>query len=53
MVIKWRRIGFAGHVAHKGEMNNMHAVLLEKSERNSSLRTLGCRWEDITKMDRK
>ena len=34
-------------------MNNMHAVLLEKSERNSSLRTLGCRWEDITKMDRK
>jgi len=34
-------------------MKNMHAVLLEKSERNSSLRTLECTWEDITKMDLK
>jgi len=50
-VIKWRRMRWAGHVAHMGERRGVYRVLMGKSEDKRPLRRLRLRWEDNIKMD--
>jgi hypothetical protein len=45
-VIKSRRIGWAGHVAHKGAMRNAYKILVGKPEGKTPLRRHKYRWED-------
>jgi hypothetical protein len=42
-----RRMRWAGHVAHMGEMRNASRILVGRSEGKRPLGTPRCRWEDI------
>jgi hypothetical protein len=46
-VIKSRRMRWAGHVAHMGEMRNVHNILEGKPERRRPLGRPRRRWEVI------
>jgi hypothetical protein len=48
-VIKSRRMRWAGHVAHVGEMINVYKMLVGKSEGKRLLRRPGHRWIIILK----
>jgi hypothetical protein len=50
-VIKSRRVGWAGHVAHMGGGRVMYRVLVGKPEGKRPLGRLRHRWEDNIKMD--
>jgi len=51
MVIKSRKIRWAGQVAHMGERTGMYRVLVEKPEGKRLLERHRRRWEDNIKMD--
>jgi hypothetical protein len=50
-VIKSRRMGWAGHVARKGERKCLYRVLVGKPEGKRPLGRSRRRWEDNVKMD--
>jgi hypothetical protein len=50
-VVKWRRMRWAGHVAHMGEDRGVHRVLVGKPEGNSPLGRPRRRWEDNINMN--
>jgi len=45
-VIKGRRMGWAEHIAHIGEMRNAHNIFIGKSEGKRPLGSPRCIWED-------
>jgi hypothetical protein len=47
----WRRIRWAGHVAHMGMKKGVHRVLVGKPEEKIPLGSHRHRWEDNIKMD--
>jgi ribosome biogenesis protein Nip4 len=51
MVIKSRRMGWVGHVAHMGGMRNVYKILVRKPEQKRPLRRLKHRWEDNIRKD--
>ena len=51
MVIKLRRMKWAGHVAHVGESRGVYRVLVGKPEGKTPLRRPRYRWDDYIKMD--
>ena len=50
-VVKSRRMGWAGHVARKGEGRGVHRILVGKPEGKRQLRRPRRRWEYNIKMD--
>jgi hypothetical protein len=50
-IIKSRRIRWAGHIAHMGEIRNAYKILVGKPEGKRPLRRPRHRWEDRIKMD--
>jgi len=50
-VVKSRRMGWAGHVAHMGEGRGVHRVLVGKPEGRRPLGRPRRKWEDNIKMD--
>jgi hypothetical protein len=50
-VIRSRRMGWAGHVAHVGDRRGAYRVLVERIEGKRPLRRPGHRWEDNIKTD--
>jgi len=50
-VIKWRRMGWAGHVARIGERRGVYRVLVGKPEGRRPLGRPRRRWEDNIKVD--
>jgi hypothetical protein len=50
-VIRSRKIRWAGHVAHIGDMISAYKILVGKSEGNRSLGRPRRRWEDNIKTD--
>jgi hypothetical protein len=53
MVIKSRRMRWAGHVARMREGRGVYRVLVERPEGKRPLRRPRLRWEDNIKMDLK
>jgi hypothetical protein len=51
IVIKARRMRWAGHVARMGEVRGAYNILVLKSEGRRPLGRPWCRWEDNIKMD--
>jgi hypothetical protein len=51
MVVKSRRMRWAGHVARMGEERGVHRVLVGKPEGKRPLGTPKRRWEDNIKMN--
>ena len=51
LVVKSRRMRWAGHVARMGEGRGVHSVLVGKPEGKRPSRRLGRRWEGNIKMD--
>jgi hypothetical protein len=51
MVIKSRRMGWAGHVARVGERRGVYGVLVGRPEGKKPLGRPRRRWEDNIKMD--
>jgi hypothetical protein len=51
LVIKSRRMGWAGHVARMGEGRGAYRILVGRPEGRRSLGRPKCRWEDNIKMD--
>jgi len=49
-VVKSRRMGWAGHVAHMGEGRGVHRILVVKPEGKTPLGRPRRRWEDNIKM---
>jgi hypothetical protein len=50
-VIKARRMRWAGHVVHMGEVRDAYNILVGRPEGRSPQGRLRCRWEDNIKMD--
>jgi hypothetical protein len=50
-VIKWRRMRWAGHVAHMGEGRGVYRILVGRPEGKTALGRPRRRWEDNIKMD--
>jgi hypothetical protein len=50
-VIKARRMRWAGHVVHMGEVRGAYNMLVGRPERRRPLGRPRCRWEDNIKMD--
>jgi len=50
-VTKWRRMGWAWHVAHMGERRGIYSILVGKPEGKRPLGRTRHRWEDNIKMD--
>jgi len=50
-VIKYRRMRWAGHVAHTGKRRGIYRVFVGKPEGKRPLARPRCRWEDNIKMD--
>jgi len=50
-VVKWRGMGWAGHVALRGDGRGVHRVLVRKSEGKRPMGRPRPRWEDNIKMD--
>jgi len=51
LVIKWRRMRWAGHVAHMGEEREVYRVLVGKQDGKRPLETPRRRWVDNIRMD--
>jgi hypothetical protein len=51
MVIKSRRMGWAGHVARMGDGKGVYRVLVGRPEGKRSLGRPRCRWMDNIKLD--
>jgi hypothetical protein len=51
MVIKARRMRWAGHVARMGEVRGAYNILVERPEGRRQLGRPRCRWDDNIKMD--
>jgi hypothetical protein len=51
LVIKSRRLRWAGHVARMGERRDAYRALVGKPERRRPLERPRCRWEDNIKID--
>ena len=51
LVIKSRRMRWAGHVAHMGEERGLYRVLLGKPEGRRPMGKPRCRWVDNIRMD--
>jgi hypothetical protein len=51
LVVKSRRMRWAGHVVRMGEDRGVHRVLVRKPEGKRPLGRPRCRWEDNIKMD--
>ena len=51
ILIKSRRMRWAGHVARMMERRGVYRILVGKAERKSPLGRPRCRWEDNIKMD--
>jgi len=49
-VMKWRRMRWAGHVAHTGERRGLYGVLVLKNEGKSLILRPRHRWDDNIKM---
>jgi len=52
-VIKSRRMRWAGHIAHIGEMRNVYKILVRKPEKKRPLRRPKHRWEDNIRLNLK
>jgi hypothetical protein len=52
-VIKSRKMRWAGHVAHMGELRNAYRILFRKLDGKRPLRRARCRWKGNTRMDLK
>jgi hypothetical protein len=50
-MIKPRRMGWVGHVAHIGEMRNLYKTFVGNPEGKRPLRRLRHRWEDGVKVN--
>jgi hypothetical protein len=50
-VIKWRRMGWAGHVARMGERRGEYGDLVWRRDGKSLLGRHGGRWEETISMD--
>jgi hypothetical protein len=50
-IIKSRRMRWAGHVAHMGEMRNVYKILVGEPEGRRPLRKQRHKWEDNIEMD--
>ena len=50
-VVKFRKMKWAGHVAHMGEGRDVHRVLVGKPEGKRLLGKPRLRWEDNIKID--
>jgi hypothetical protein len=50
-VIKARRMIWAGHVAHMGEVRGAYNILVGRPEGRRRLGRSRCRWEDNIKID--
>ena len=50
-VVKFRKMKWAGHVAHMGEGRDVHRVLVGKPEGKRLLGKRRLRWEDNIKID--
>jgi hypothetical protein len=50
-MIKSRRVSWAGHVTHMGEMRNAYKILFGKSEGKRRFGRPRLRWEDNIRMD--
>jgi hypothetical protein len=50
-VIKARRMRWAGHVAHMGEVRGAYNILVGRPEGSRPLGRPRCSWEDNIKMD--
>ena len=50
-VIKWRRVGWAGHVARMGQDRGVYRVLVGKPEGRRPLGRPGRRWVDNIRTD--
>jgi hypothetical protein len=50
-MIRSRRMRWAGHLAHMGEMRNAYNIFVGKLKGKRLLRRCRCRWEDNIKMD--
>jgi hypothetical protein len=50
-VIKSRKIGWAGHVAHMGEMRNAYRILVGNPKGKGPLGRHRRRWDDNIRMD--
>ena len=50
-VMKWRRMGWVGHVARMGEERGAYRVLVGKPEGKRPLGRPRCRWVDNIRMD--
>ena len=50
-VIKWRRMGWTGHVASMGEERGVYRVLVGKPEGRKPLGRPRCRWVDNIRTD--
>jgi hypothetical protein len=50
-MFKLRRMRWAGHVAHMGEMRNAHSILVEEPEGKRPLGRHRHRWEDNIGID--
>jgi hypothetical protein len=51
IIIKSRRVRWAGHVAQIEKIRNVYKILVRKPEGNRSLRRHRCRWENNIRMD--
>jgi len=49
--IKTRRMRWAGHVTHMGELRNAHKIFVGKLEGRRPYGRPRCRWEDNIRMD--
>jgi len=50
-VIKWRRIRWAGHIEHMGQIKGVYRILVGRSEGKSTLGRPRRIWENNIKMD--
>jgi len=50
-VIKWRRVRWAGHVAHTEEMRNVYKILVGKPEGKRPLGRPRGRWKNSIRMN--
>jgi len=50
-MIKSRKMGWVGHVAHMGDMRNAYGILVRIPEGRKPLGRANHRWEDNIRMD--
>jgi hypothetical protein len=50
-MVKSRRMRWAGHAVHMGQMKNAYKIMVGKSKGKRPLKRPRCRWEDNIKMN--